>query len=117
MQPVGWDERVRVLQRNADLKGFGPVLGAAVFVTNGRLVSWPSYFHWEVMVPCWLMFVASACLTTWAAWRPVREWHARRLRPGACRTCGYDMRATPERCPECGAVPAKSLVLQTAAAT
>lgn len=39
-------------------------------------------------------------------WRAVRLVHIRRTRywRHRCRACGYDLRASPSRCPECGTV-------------
>jgi hypothetical protein len=64
----------------------------------------PSYI-WQFVVPLWSMLVVSALLP---AARTIR-WHVRERRPliGQCPSCGYDLRATPDRCPECGMVLGK----------
>jgi hypothetical protein len=50
--------------------------------------------------PLWFPFAAGAALP---ALRLVRFLRRRgRRRAGACLICGYDLRATPGRCPECG---------------
>ena len=54
-------------------------------------------------VPHWL-FAGIASIVPFL--RSGRFLHEYRRPVGSCRFCGYDLRATPDRCPECGAVPA-----------
>ena len=56
-------------------------------------------------IPCWpFMLLLSIPPALWL--RRFRE-HRRRQRLGLCLSCGYDLRATPDRCPECGMIPGK----------
>ena len=61
---------------------------------------------WSITIPHWYVLSPTAILPTLWLVRTVRR--ARRTCKGACPSCGYDLRATPDRCPECGAVPAKA---------
>ena len=45
-----------------------------------------------------LILIAAICIG--AIWLLRRR--ARRMRKGLCPVCGYDLRASPQRCPECG---------------
>jgi hypothetical protein len=53
-----------------------------------------------VCVPAWSQSLLLAILPT--CWIIRQRRTRRRLRQGLCPHCGYDLRATPERCPECG---------------
>jgi hypothetical protein len=65
-------------------------------VDDGRRTSQYLALDW------WLLTVAFALLPL-ARWRTRRK--ARRLRgAGRCANCGYDLRATPDRCLECGTI-------------
>ena len=67
-------------------------------------LSGPKGSLWNLAVPYW--FVAAALLAPSALWA-TGAWRRRGAdRRGLCPACGSDLRATPGRCPECGAVPA-----------
>jgi hypothetical protein len=83
----------------------GPMSNAArIYVrqlngTRSLIVSW------------WVLLLASSVLPAlWVRGYWVLSRKERRNRLGLCPNCGYDLRATPDRCPECGTpVPAKAL--------
>lgn len=54
-----------------------------------------------VCLPLWFVMSVFGAYPTLAFIRGPLRRHRRRKR-GLCLTCGYDLRGTPERCPECG---------------
>jgi hypothetical protein len=61
---------------------------------------YPTARSLAIYVPHWAVVLLTGVLpVTWLV-RTLRA--RRRLRCGLCPSCGYDLRATPGRCPECG---------------
>jgi hypothetical protein len=54
----------------------------------------------EWRVPYWFLTTTAAILPAARGWRWFRSMN--RARRHLCPACGYDLRATPGRCPECG---------------
>src|SRR4051794_28508084 len=64
----------------------------------------PTIVMQDFTVPDWALVFATGALP--ALWLLARWRQGRRTTSGCCPSCRYHLRATPNRCPECGAVPA-----------
>ncbi len=69
--------------------------------TDGK-TTWGREVELTYAFPAWLPALLFAALP--ACWIVLRIRAARRFGTGQCKACGYDLRATPGRCPECGKV-------------
>jgi hypothetical protein len=90
-------------------------VGAWVFGIAYLVVLAADVVHFHVLTGYWIPFIGFTSI--WAAlvlsfgwvgglfnfrrW-PLRMPRGPRYRVGRCQHCGYDLRASPKRCPECG---------------
>ena len=76
-------------------------LRSSVRYTQGSDPVYTYYSIRQIVSPLWAPFILFAAYPSIVFIRgPLRRW--RRSRKGFCLKCGYDLRGTPERCPECG---------------
>jgi hypothetical protein len=93
------DGRYQARARAWQLAGFAVIEGDA---REGMIYAGePPIPYRAVVIPLWAIATPFAALAGFGAMR-LRARRSR-ARQGLCPTCGYDCRATPDRCPECGA--------------
>ena len=73
-----------------------------VYLTYVQASPPPACRFTYLAAPLWVPLLVSLVMP--AAW--LRRARARARAPaGLCPSCGYDLRASPDRCPECGTFP------------
>jgi hypothetical protein len=65
----------------------------------------PIPFRTVVVPHAWVLLLSIALPALFAGRAAQRRRRQKRAARGLCAACGYDLRATPGRCPECSAVP------------
>jgi hypothetical protein len=98
---VGVERDVYVADRRV-LADFprGGYAGGFAWGTRATYGTPASYGGWVLAMPWWPLVVLTALPPALWLWRA--RTRRRRARAGRCVSRGYDLRASPDRCPECG---------------
>ena len=98
--PVGLDvKEALLLSRTARLGGFQ--WGEGLENSSPDIIGYRKTEQtYAVIAPGWFVLLVGTVPIV-VAWRRVRRRQLRQ-QDGCCLVCGYDLRATPDRCPECG---------------
>lgn len=123
--PGNWREQARRILANGGFSGTPGVIFEAQATHNGKVVAnyafyqpghrVNGFFSWRtdwmprwshpmrgvtmLLVPLWIPSVLLAA-STWYGFSRYRLCRKKRL--GLCQNCGYDLRGSADRCPECG---------------
>lgn len=69
---------------------------------DNQTIEWGPVATWSVDVPGCACIALSAILPVRWAFRLRRRRREAKVASGICLRCGYDLRFSPQRCPECG---------------
>ena len=78
-----------------------PTGGTRIQNDQGGLAWQVRDFYGAVEIPWWSLLLLFSAMPGW--WLLSQRRARARVRRGLCPACGYDLRASPGRCPECGA--------------
>jgi hypothetical protein len=91
-----------------DAFGFGVGHLATNWSTAPPASEWTNRSHTAARAPHWFVVLVLLIPPTFTTRRLLRTRLARQRRAAQrCLACGYDLRASPDRCPECGMPAAK----------
>jgi hypothetical protein len=100
-QETKWNRAnpVLTLVWSLDIPGARPTNPEWFPVSMSYVAAAPGY---RLAFPHWSIVMATSLLPAARLRSMLRAFRRRQRLPGLCPTCGYDLRATPDRCPECG---------------
>ena len=103
VEDVRWRDEVEIADWQPRYRqlGYHDVLGFRFHVNVPGILGLDGAMR-GVAVPAWFVALCTLMFPAWSAMKSRRQ--RVRVKQGFCAACGYDLRATPGRCPECGTI-------------